>query len=100
MLPGGDGIDLMATVPELAKVPVIFLSAYGRDQTIARALEAGAEDYIVKPFSPTELVARIQTVLRRRAAAAPRTPPSPTRQSSSRSTTPSGACTSRAAQCS
>ena len=67
MLPGTDGVELMERFPELAEVPVIFLSAYGRDQVIARALEAGADDYIVKPFSPTELVARIQTVLRRRA---------------------------------
>ena len=44
---------------------MIFISAYGRDQLVARALEAGAEDYIVKPFSPTELVARIHTALRR-----------------------------------
>ena len=69
MLPGTDGVELMESVPELATVPVIFLSAYGRDQVIARALEAGADDYIVKPFSPTELAARIQTVLRRRAPA-------------------------------
>ena len=48
MLPGTDGIELMASVPELADLPVIFISAYGRDETIARALEAGAEDYIVK----------------------------------------------------
>ena len=68
MLPGGDGIELMERVPALADVPVIFLSAYGRDQIIARALESGADDYIVKPFSPTELVARVQTALRRRAA--------------------------------
>ena len=68
MLPGVDGIELMKTVPELSDVPVIFLSAYGRDQIIARALEAGAVDYIVKPFSPTELVARINTALKRGAA--------------------------------
>ena len=68
MLPGTDGIELMESVPELSDVPVIFLFAYGRDQIIARALEVGADDYIVKPFSPTELVARIQTVLRRRTA--------------------------------
>ncbi len=68
MLPGTDGTDLMARVPALSQVPVIFLSAYGRDQTIARALDAGADDYIVKPFSPTELTARIRTVLRRRTA--------------------------------
>ena len=67
MLPGVDGIELMKTLPQLAEVPVIFLSAYGRDQTIARALEAGAVDYIVKPFSPTELLARINTALKREA---------------------------------
>ena len=66
MLPGTDGIELMERVPGLAEVPVIFLSAYGRDQIVARALQAGAADYVVKPFSPTELVARIQTALRRR----------------------------------
>ena len=66
MLPGIDGIALMENVPELGEVPVIFLSAYGRDQIIARALQAGAADYVVKPFSPTELVGRIQTALRRR----------------------------------
>ena len=67
MLPGTDGIELMETVPELAGLPVIFISGYGRDETIARALAVGAEDYIVKPFSPTELTARIRAVLRRRA---------------------------------
>ena len=67
MLPGTDGIELMQKVPELADLPVIFISGYGRDETIARALEAGADDYIVKPFSPTELTARIRAVLRRRA---------------------------------
>ena len=65
MLPGIDGIEIMESMPALADVPVIFISAYGRDQLVARALEAGAEDYIVKPFSPTELVARIRTALRR-----------------------------------
>ena len=67
VLPGADGIDLMQSVPELARQPVIFISAYGRDETVARALEAGAADYIVKPFSPTELVARVRAALRRRA---------------------------------
>ena len=51
MLPGTDGIELMRQVPELDDVPVVFISAYGRDETIARALESGAVDYIVKPFS-------------------------------------------------
>ena len=66
MLSGADGIELMKTVPELAELPVIFISGYGRDETIARALDAGADDYIVKPFSPTELTARIRATLRRR----------------------------------
>ena len=68
MLPGTDGIELMDTVPELAQVPVIFISAYGREETIVRALEQGAADYLVKPFSSTELTARIRAALRKRAA--------------------------------
>ena len=68
MLPGVDGIELMGRVPALAELPVIFISGYGRDETIARALESGAADYIVKPFSATELVARVQAALRRRGA--------------------------------
>ena len=66
MLPGADGIELMESVPGLADLPVIFLSGYDRDETIARALRAGAADYIVKPFSPTELTARVQAALRLR----------------------------------
>ena len=70
MLPGTDGIRLMAELPELGDQPVVFISAYGRDETIAKALEAGAADYIVKPFSPTELVARVRAALRGRAGPA------------------------------
>ena len=77
VLPGTDGIELMENVPDLGNVPVIFISAYGRDQLIARALEAGAEDYLVKPFSPTELVARIHTALRRQTGPEPDAPPEP-----------------------
>ena len=71
ILPGPDGIELMEQTPELADLPVIFISAYGRDETVARALEAGAADYIVKPFSPTELVARVRAALRRHEAPEP-----------------------------
>ena len=71
VLPGTDGIELLQRLPELANVPVIFISAYGRDETVARALEAGAEDYIVKPFSPTELTARVGVALRKRLAPGP-----------------------------
>ena len=70
-LPGTDGIELMRNVPELAELPVVFISAYGRDETIAEALQAGAADYIVKPFSPTELTARVGAALRKRAAPEP-----------------------------
>ena len=68
MLPGTDGIELMERLPEMAGLPVIFISGYGRDETIARALDVGAADYIVKPFSPTELTARIRAALRKRDA--------------------------------
>ena len=71
VLPGEDGIELMASVAELADLPVIFISGYGRDETVARALEAGAADYLVKPFSPTELVARVRAALRRHEAPEP-----------------------------
>ena len=67
LLPGTDGIELLEGVAELEDLPVIFISAYGRDETIAKALDAGAADYIVKPFSPTELTARVRAALRRRA---------------------------------
>ena len=70
--PGADGVELMERVPELADLPVILLSGHGRDETIARALEAGAADYIVKPFSTTELTARVRAALRR--AAGPEAP--------------------------
>ena len=77
MLPETDGVELMSELPELAQLPVIFVSAFGGDRRITRALNAGADDYIVKPFSPTELVARIQTVLRRATATASAEPPEP-----------------------
>ena len=74
MLQGADGIELMKGIRETSSTPVIFVSAYGRDQLIARALEAGGDDYVVKPFSPTELVARIRAVLRRRETPVPTVP--------------------------
>ena len=66
MLPGSDGIELMKEILHTTDVPVIFLSVYGQDETIARAFDAGAADYVVKPFSPTELAARIRAALRKR----------------------------------
>ena len=74
MLPGIDGIDLMKYVATAHDVPVIFVSAYGQDRLIARAFEMGADDYVVKPFAPTELVARIKAALRRRTLSEPAVP--------------------------
>ncbi len=71
MLPETDGIELMKDILDLADVPIIFLSAYGREELIARAFDMGATDYVVKPFSPTELSARIRAALRRRTAPEP-----------------------------
>ena len=55
----------MQEIKATADIPVIFLSAYGQEQVIAQAFEAGAADYVTKPFSATELVARIRAELRR-----------------------------------
>ena len=74
MLPGHDGIELMQDILSAADVPVIFLSAYGQEELIVRAFDMGAVDYVVKPFSPTELAARIRSALRRRTAAEPLEP--------------------------
>ena len=71
LLPGTDGIELLEGVPELADLPVIFISAYGREETMVRALDAGAADYLVKPFSAAELTARVRAALRGRAGAEP-----------------------------
>lgn len=65
MLPGNDGIELMKRILATAEVRVIFLSANGSDEVITTALDSGAVDYIVKPFSPTELIARVSAALRR-----------------------------------
>ena len=71
MLSDADGIDLMQDLLSISDVPVIFLSAYGREELVARAFDMGAVDYVVKPFSPTELGARIRAALRREAPGTP-----------------------------
>ena len=67
VLPDTDGIRLMEDVRKQEELPVIFISAYGKEATIVKVLDAGADDYIVKPFSPSELTARVRAALRRRA---------------------------------
>ena len=64
-LPGTSGFELLKSLREISEVPVIFLSGSSGDETVARGLELGASDYIVKPFSPTELIARIEMALRK-----------------------------------
>ncbi len=77
MLAGTDGIELMQTILETADVPVIFLSAYARHEVIAQAIDMGAADYVTKPFSPTELVARVRAALRRAASPGQAVPQEP-----------------------
>ena len=67
VFPDTDGIEVMQDILDVAELPVIFLTAYGRDQNIERAFDMGAADYVVKPFSATELTARIKSALRKHA---------------------------------
>lgn len=64
MLPGKDGIEVCAEIRAESGVPVIMLTAKSDSTDIVRGLESGADDYVVKPFNPKELVARIRTRLR------------------------------------
>jgi DNA-binding response OmpR family regulator len=77
MVPGRDGLELCRQIrktPSLASIPVIFLTAKSGEADRILGLELGADDYIVKPFSPRELVARIKAVLRRFERPLPPTP--------------------------
>jgi len=65
VLPDGDGIELTRRLREWSQMPIIVLSAIGEEAEKVRALEAGADDYVTKPFGPRELVARLQAALRR-----------------------------------
>ncbi|TKB49446.1 phosphate regulon transcriptional regulatory protein PhoB [Ferrimonas sediminicola] len=70
MLPGGSGIQLakqMRSQDHTRQIPIIMLTARGEEEDRVRGLEVGADDYMTKPFSPKELVARIKAVLRRSA---------------------------------
>jgi len=72
-LPGTDGLDVTRLVRRESNVPIIMLTARGEESDKLVGLELGADDYIVKPFSPKELVARVRSVLRRaEGGAAPR----------------------------
>lgn len=65
MLPGMDGLEICRRVRATSKVPILFLSARSDEIDRVLGLELGGDDYLVKPFSPRELVARVKAVLRR-----------------------------------
>src|SRR5688572_26810761 len=65
MLPGLDGLEVFRRVRAVAPTPVIMLTARGDESDRVMGLELGADDYVAKPFSPRELVARVRSVLRR-----------------------------------
>ncbi|HEX9375313.1 MAG TPA: response regulator transcription factor [Actinomycetota bacterium] len=64
-LPGRDGLDVTREIRRRSTVPIVMLTARGSEADRVAGLELGADDYVVKPFSPRELVARIRAVLRR-----------------------------------
>jgi DNA-binding response OmpR family regulator len=71
MLPGIDGLSVIRWMRTTGWTPVIMLTALGEETDRIVGLELGADDYVTKPFSPRELVARVKTVLRRSGASAP-----------------------------
>ena len=69
ILPDGNGVDICRSIREWSEMPIIVLSAVGDESEKVRALEAGADDYVTKPFGPDELIARLRAALRRTGAA-------------------------------
>ena len=67
ILPDGDGVEICRRLREWSEMPILMLSAVGQEDQKVAALEAGADDYVTKPFSPRELVARLNAIMRRSA---------------------------------
>ncbi len=65
LLPDGDGVEVCRSIRSWSEMPILVLSAVGEEEQKVRALEAGADDYVTKPFGPRELVARLNAALRR-----------------------------------
>jgi two-component system KDP operon response regulator KdpE len=65
ILPDGNGIDVCRSIREWSEMPILVLSAVGEETEKIRALDAGADDYVTKPFAPGELIARLNAALRR-----------------------------------
>jgi two-component system KDP operon response regulator KdpE len=76
MMPGPDGFEVCRTIRRQSDVPIIMLSARGRERDIVRALDLGADDYLTKPFGVEEMLARVRAALRRfpRTGVTPRPP--------------------------
>jgi len=70
MLPGIDGLEVCRTLRKTSRLPIVMLTALGEEVDRVLGLEVGADDYVTKPFSPRELVLRVQSVLRRTAEGA------------------------------
>ena len=70
ILPDRDGVDVCRSIREWSEMPILVLSAVGDETEKVRALDAGADDYVTKPFSPNELIARLNAALRRAGRAA------------------------------
>jgi two-component system, OmpR family, KDP operon response regulator KdpE len=66
ILPDGDGVEVATDIRRWSQVPIVVLSAVGDERQKVRALDAGADDYVTKPFGSEELLARMRAVLRRR----------------------------------
>jgi len=71
MMPGPDGFEVCRAIRQQSSVPIIMLSARGRERDVVRALDLGADDYLTKPFGVEEMLARVRAVLRRAAVQAP-----------------------------
>ncbi|MGA8745700.1 MAG: response regulator transcription factor [Solirubrobacterales bacterium] len=67
VLPDGDGVEVCSQLRSWSEMPILVLSAVGEEEQKVRALEAGADDYVTKPFGPRELVARLRAAMRRAA---------------------------------
>ncbi len=76
VLPDGDGVEVTRRLREWSEMPILVLSAIGDEEQKVKALEAGADDYITKPFGARELVARLQAALRRSEGGRGEEPPS------------------------
>jgi two-component system OmpR family response regulator len=77
MLPGEDGLSLCQSIRYLSDIPILMLTARGERGDRVAGLEAGADDYVIKPFDPRELVARLHAILRRIRGRGVAVPPAP-----------------------